>query len=348
MKQPASEKIENTHPLRKAQRVRHPKKLILMRPYAEAHRVEVRKRRGGGDVGVGDAVVPGEAVVVPERPEEAEEERGGGERVAEAAPEKLACVGEAAVEAHDGETAKLHAGSRAGERDEERHVERVEEKNDRGADDGVHFLEGEFAAERTEQSGEAGAGEAQEKRVESAGETAVGERGDGDERVLRARAVVGSGGEVEPRLDADFDALGAIRGCPTRRGVSADRNGSRCDCAVVLRVAMHARFVFYVGDPSFVKASSSEGKAGLGVVGAKAAAARAVLLEAERDFAVPVGLGSIGGDAHRTYARVGVIIFRLRNIAKGAGFRIVEQKGATLRADAYHWSILRCGGSSGT
>jgi hypothetical protein len=31
---------------------------------------------------------------------------------------------------------------------------------------------------------------------------------------------------------------------------------------------------------------------------------------------------------------------------KGAVPRVIEQQCATLRADSYHWSVLRCGSSS--
>src|SRR5713101_6894099 len=48
--------------------------------------VRVHDGRGGGDIGLRDAVLPCEMVLVPERPEVAEHQRCAGEHVAEAAP----------------------------------------------------------------------------------------------------------------------------------------------------------------------------------------------------------------------------------------------------------------------
>src|SRR5713101_4010290 len=53
---------------------------------ADVERVRVHDGRGGGDVGLRDAVLPGEMVLVPERPEVAEHQGCAGEHVAEAAP----------------------------------------------------------------------------------------------------------------------------------------------------------------------------------------------------------------------------------------------------------------------
>src|SRR4029077_18954962 len=96
---------------------------------ADVEGVRVDDGRGGGDVGLRDAVLPGEMVLVPEGPEVAEHHRCAGEHVAEAAPQELARVGERAVEADDGEAAKLHSrsGSRkSGEQEKILRIEQVE------------------------------------------------------------------------------------------------------------------------------------------------------------------------------------------------------------------------------
>lgn len=104
------------------------------------------------------------------------------------------------------------------------------------------------------------------------------------------------------------------------------------------------------------------------------AATGAVLFEAARDFVAPVGLGgffagerrssgSAGGmrgvsganrlrSGRRRRARAGAdgfnkaVIFGCFGATERARVRVVEQQSATLRAYAYHWSVLRCGSSS--
>lgn len=319
---------------------------------AEVEGVEGGEGRGGGDVGLGDAVLPGEAVLVPERPEEAEHERGGGEQVAEAAPDKLAGVGQAAVEAHDGEAAELHAGRGAGERGEERHVEAVKQVDHGRADDCVHSFERELPAERAEQPDKPHAGEAEEERVERAGPAAFGDTRDRNESGLRARAVVRGGREIEFWLDADFDPFSLMGGL----------------CRSFARVLLLAQ-----GQLPLVRVVEiedggrlGERQAGLRVVAAEASVPRAVLLEAAGDFDAPFGLGGFGGLAPfgaapgkcaRGYGFENFFVFgcpstALRafggNFTKGAALAVVKQESATLRADVYHWSVLRCGGSSGT
>ena len=100
----------------------------------------------------------------------------------------------------------------------------------------------------------------------------------------------------------------------------------------------------------------------------------AILLQAARNFVAPIGLagffagkrgssGSAGRVSHVSSAR------RLRGSRRGrahtgtnglrkalilgcfgraerARVRVVQQQSATLRADTYHWSVLRCGSSS--
>jgi hypothetical protein len=94
-----------------------------------------------------------------------------------------------------------------------------------------------------------------------------------------------------------------------------------------------------------------ERKPRLGIVGAQVAAACAVLIEAPGDFEAPFGLRRIAGIGFArncSYRLKNFVIFDGRDDAEGTTFCVIEQKGATLRADAYHWSVLRCGVSSGT
>ena len=131
--------------------------------------IGVREWRGGGDVGLGDAVLPGEMILVPEGPQVAEHESGAGEEVAETAPEELARVGECSVETDDGEIAKLHSGSGARKSGEEEKILRVEQEKRGEINDGVHFFENDLAAERTEKAEESGGSECEKERVEHGG-----------------------------------------------------------------------------------------------------------------------------------------------------------------------------------
>ena len=77
--------------------------------------------------------------------------------------------------------------------------------------------------------------------------------------------------------------------------------------------------------------------------------ARAVLFQAPEDLHAPFWLRSLGERVCSNGYRLGnFAIFRSRNVTERTAFGVVEQQGATLRADAYHWSVLRCGRSSGT
>jgi len=81
--------------------------------------------------------------------------------------------------------------------------------------------------------------------------------------------------------------------------------------------------------------------------GLQAAVARAVFEQTARDFAAPLGLDPCCGGGARGYRlRIGAI-FNEREITEGASFDVLEREGATLRAYSNHWSVLRCGGSSG-
>ena len=114
---------------------------------------------------------------------------------------------QAAIEADDGDAAKLHAGRGTGEGGEQKEILRVEKVERGEIDDGVHFGEHYFAAQRAEQAEEGAVGERKKKRVEGAGAAAFGEIGDWDDSILRMRAIVRGAGEIELGLNIDFDAL---------------------------------------------------------------------------------------------------------------------------------------------
>src|ERR1700730_4243202 len=118
---------------------------------ADVEGVRIHEAGGSGDVALRDAVLPGEVILVPQSPEEAEHQRGGGEQVAKASPQKLARIRECAVEADDGQAAKLHSRSGPSECDEQEKVLRVQQVERGETDDGVHFFEQDLAAERMDE-----------------------------------------------------------------------------------------------------------------------------------------------------------------------------------------------------
>lgn len=85
----------------------------------------------------------------------------------------------------------------------------------------------------------------------------------------------------------------------------------------------------------------------MGIVRTRLAVACAVLFEAARDFAAPFGLrGVFKWRFARGDGLKGFLVFSERNFAEGAVLVVVHQQCPTLRADSYHWSVLRCGDSS--
>src|SRR5579862_4523593 len=80
--------------------------------------------------------------------------------------------------------------------------------------------------------------------------------------------------------------------------------------------------------------------------------ARAVKLQPARNFHAPFRLGRIFARAvgHNYGFRDSARLAALGGIdfTEGTAFGVVQQEGATLRADAYHWCVLRRGRSSGT
>jgi hypothetical protein len=92
-----------------------------------------------------------------------------------------------------------------------------------------------------------------------------------------------------------------------------------------------------------------ERKPGLGIVRAQVTSTGAIQFQPPRDFHAPFRLRSLGVRVCTNGYRLGnFAIFDGRNVTERTTFGVVEQQGATLRADAYHWSVLRCGRSSRT
>lgn len=141
-------------------------------------------------------------------------------------------------------------------------------------------------------------------------------------------------------MDIDFDALvyGFARGHALREA----------------NARALGEFEFF-RRPTVVGCRRREGQAGLGVVWARTAATDAIGFQAARDFHAPFGFdgnGRIGG-------RFGASGYTCRNwlgslvagddergVTESAFFGGLEQKRAALRANLYHWSVLRCGSSS--
>jgi len=80
--------------------------------------------------------------------------------------------------------------------------------------------------------------------------------------------------------------------------------------------------------------------------GMQVTAAGAILFQAAADFAAPFGFHGYccGTDGYRLWDGA---VFDEREITEGTFFDVLKREGATLRAYSNHWSVLRCGGSSG-
>lgn len=94
----------------------------------------------------------------------------------------------------------------------------------------------------------------------------------------------------------------------------------------------------------------SKGQSALRFLGFQVPAAQTIFMQTPRNLAPPFGFGLSRFDfaAIRRDRRRKAQTFFNGDLAKRAFFGIFEQESATLRADAYHRSFLRCGSSSGT
>ena len=85
------------------------------------------------------------------------------------------------------------------------------------------------------------------------------------------------------------------------------------------------------------------------VVRTQVTAARAILFKAPGNLEAPLRLDCFArADCARDHRFENFAVFDGRNVTERTASGVIEQESATLRADAYHWSVLRCGGSSGT
>ena len=151
---------------------------------------------------------------------------------------------------------------------------------------------------------------------------AFGQSRDRHQCRLRPRSVVRRTRKIELGLNADIESLG--------RALALRRPGTRA----------LGDFIFDVGG----RGCLLERQSGLGVVRVQVTSARAVQFQAPGDLHAPFGLRSlaerVGSNGYRLW---NFAFFDSRNITERTTFGVVEQEGATLRADTNHWSVLRCG-----
>src|ERR1700747_897744 len=128
---------------------------------------------GGGraEIRVGDAVVPGEFVFVPLRPEITEEESSRREQVTGGAKKKLAGRRFFAGKVHDAQAAQHHPRSGTAKHSEERKILDIDDGKGSGVNGRGQLAESEVAAERAEERKKSATGEEQASGINKAGET---------------------------------------------------------------------------------------------------------------------------------------------------------------------------------
>jgi len=135
--------------------------------------------------------------------------------------------------------------------------------------------------------------------------------------------------EIKFRLDANLDALGSCT------DLALTNSGPRTPVGFAKGLPVR-------------QAGLSEGEtrlADLRIGQRGAATACAVLVEALGDFATPGRLRRLLRGSSRRFAVQAAV--NAGDIAKGAIPGVFEQQRTTLRADACHGSVLRCGGARG-
>src|SRR5271154_685262 len=110
-------------------------------------RIAIRHRCRGRQVGLRDAVLPCESVLIPKRPEKSEHQRRPGKQISEASPQKLPSVRKRAIEADDRQASQLHAGSRPRKSGKQEKVLCIEQEKSRRKDDGINFLKHQLSPE---------------------------------------------------------------------------------------------------------------------------------------------------------------------------------------------------------
>ncbi len=266
---------------------------------------------GGGDVGVGNAILPSEVIFVPERPKEAEEQRCTGKEISETAPSQLARFRKAAVHSNHRKAIELHPKGCAGEEREQAKVEEINQEKNGTIDCEIDFKEFELSPQGTEHQEKAAQYARKHDRIDQAGD-AAGLR-------LRQRtrscggmdAVSLDHGKIKLRLrNVNFNVLNRSK---TSNGARSNSGGDD-------------RWSMFTG-----KRQQRLGRS-RGVF----MAARAVNFQAASNLAAPFRLfGSVCLARRRSLGE--------RNLTKWTDFQVAIANSTTLRADLNHRFVLRCG-----
>ena len=123
--------------------------------------IGVGGRFRGAKIRAGDAVVPGEFVFVPLRPEITEEECSRREHVTGGTKKKLAGRRFFAGKVHDAQAAQHHPRSGTAKHSEERKILDIDDGKGSGVNGRGQFAESEVAAERAEERKKSATGEEQ-------------------------------------------------------------------------------------------------------------------------------------------------------------------------------------------
>lgn len=99
---------------------------------------------------MGNAILPGEVIFVPERPKKTEEQGCAGKKISETAPSQLARLRKTTVHSNHRKAIELHPKGCAGEEREEAKVEEVNQKENGTIDGEIDFEEFELPTQGTE------------------------------------------------------------------------------------------------------------------------------------------------------------------------------------------------------
>src|SRR5229473_5426365 len=184
-----------------------------------------------------NAVLPGQPVFIPKRPEKPEEERAAGNHVAKAALQELARAGRVAVEADHLELAQHHSGSCAAKDREQREILHVKQAQRCGIHRHAELAEAEMAAERAKQRQKPAIGKQQKHDVESSSKAAFAKRGYREIRRICARACrtlrcnfrvgrfVRSSGTLFSKINLNPAGASLLRRVRRRNGPPANADG---------------------------------------------------------------------------------------------------------------------------
>ena len=120
--------------------------------------------------------MPGELVLVPHHPKEAQEKSPGREHVAGTAQQHLPGRGRFPGEADDLQSSQHHSRSRATEGGEERKILQIDNGESRDVHRGAQLAQSELAAERAEEHQESTVGKQQAEEIEESREASIVKR----------------------------------------------------------------------------------------------------------------------------------------------------------------------------